>query len=91
LATILTCSGFSGGSDSKESACNAGDPGSIPDMSGGIAMVRTPGGHKDTTGLLSLHIEQPESTKHLSGHQPLLFSCRPLEVPLFCSSPAWLT
>ena len=22
--------GFSGGSDSKESACNAGDPGSIP-------------------------------------------------------------
>ena len=24
--------GFSGGSDGKESACNAGDPGSIPGM-----------------------------------------------------------
>ena len=24
--------GFSGGSDSKESACNAGDPGSIPGL-----------------------------------------------------------
>ena len=26
----LTRMGFSGGSDSKESACNAGDPGSVP-------------------------------------------------------------
>ena len=25
-----SCTGFPGGSDSKESACNAGDPGSIP-------------------------------------------------------------
>ena len=24
--------GFSGGSDSKESVCNAGDPGSIPEL-----------------------------------------------------------
>ena len=24
---MLICSGFSGGSDGKESACNAGDPG----------------------------------------------------------------
>ena len=30
--------GFPGGSDSKESACNAGDPGSIP------ASGRSPGG-----------------------------------------------
>ena len=30
--------GFPGGSDSKESACNAGDPGSIP------ASGRAPGG-----------------------------------------------
>ena len=27
-----TYSGFPGGSDSKESACNAGDPGSIPGL-----------------------------------------------------------
>ena len=27
----LTFSGFPGSSDSKESACNAGDPGSIPE------------------------------------------------------------
>ena len=27
---MLTVKGFPGGSDSKESACNAGDPGSIP-------------------------------------------------------------
>ena len=26
------CRGFSGGSDGKESACNAGDPGSIPGL-----------------------------------------------------------
>ena len=30
--------GFPGGSDSKESACNAGDPGSIPELG------RSPGG-----------------------------------------------
>ena len=30
--------GFPGGSDSKESACNAGDPGSIPEL------TRSPGG-----------------------------------------------
>ena len=26
------CMGFPGGSDGKESACNAGDPGSIPEL-----------------------------------------------------------
>ena len=29
---LLTCLGFPGGSDGKESTCNAGDPGSIPDL-----------------------------------------------------------
>ena len=29
---ILTNNGFPGGSDSKASACNAGDPGSIPGL-----------------------------------------------------------
>ena len=28
--TLLVIKGFPGGSDSKECACNAGDPGSIP-------------------------------------------------------------
>ena len=28
---LLLTEGFPGGSDSKESACNAGDPGSIPE------------------------------------------------------------
>ena len=28
----LAAKGFPGGSDSKESACNAGDPGSIPEL-----------------------------------------------------------
>ena len=31
LCVVMTDSGFPGGSDSEESACNAGDPGSIPD------------------------------------------------------------
>ena len=30
LGRYLSGEGFSGGSDSKESACNAGDPGSVP-------------------------------------------------------------
>ena len=31
FAIIYLIMGFSGGSDGKESACNAGDPGSIPE------------------------------------------------------------
>ena len=31
LCVVMTDSGFPGGSDSEESACNAGDPGSIPE------------------------------------------------------------
>ena len=31
IACLLLNRGFSGGSDGKESACNAGDPGLIPD------------------------------------------------------------
>ena len=29
---MCVCGGFPGGSDNKESACNAGDPGSIPGL-----------------------------------------------------------
>ena len=32
FAIIHLIMGFPGGSDHKESACNAGDPGSIPEM-----------------------------------------------------------
>ena len=32
FAIIYLIMGFSGGSDGKESACNAGDPGSIPGL-----------------------------------------------------------
>ena len=32
LKLIMTILGFSGGSDGTESACNAGDPGSIPGL-----------------------------------------------------------
>ena len=36
--SLITCQGFPGGSDGKESACNAGDMGSIPGLG------RSPGG-----------------------------------------------
>ena len=32
ICILMADSGFRGGSDSKESACNAGDPGSIPGL-----------------------------------------------------------
>ena len=35
---LVICMGFPGGSDGKESACSAGDPGSIPESG------RSPGG-----------------------------------------------
>ena len=38
MCKVIVNLGFSGGSDGKESACNAGDPGSIPGMG------RSPGG-----------------------------------------------
>ena len=47
---VLTMLGFPGGSESKESACNAGDPGSIPGSGrypregNGIPWTEEPGG-----------------------------------------------
>ena len=32
FSTIVMCVGFLGGSDSKESTCNPGDPGSVPGL-----------------------------------------------------------
>ena len=44
--------GFSGGSDSKESACNAGDPGSIPELG------RSPGEENGSWESLELQGDQ---------------------------------
>ena len=34
LTMLVSCWGFPGGSEDKASACNAGDPGSIPGLGG---------------------------------------------------------
>ena len=54
---------FPGGSDSKESAHNVGDPGSIPGLG------RTPGGgHGNTLQYSSL--ENPHGQRSLVGYSP---------------------
>ena len=55
--------GFPGGSDGKESACNAGDLGSIP------GLVRSPGvGHDNPLQYSCL--ENPHGQRSLTGHSP---------------------
>ena len=52
-----------GGSDSKESSCNAGDPGSIP------GLERPPGGGHGNP-LQSSCLENPHGQRSLAGYRP---------------------
>ena len=55
--------GFPGGSDSKESACNAGDLGSIPGLG------RSPGGGHGNPLQYSC-LENPHGQRSLVGYSP---------------------
>ena len=59
---ILGC--FPGGSDGKDSACNAGDPGSIPGSG------RSPGGGHGNPLQYSC-LENPHGQRSLAGYSPL--------------------
>ena len=54
--------GFPGGSDGKESTCNAGDLGSIPELG------RSPGGAWQLTPVFCL--ENPHRQRSLEGYSP---------------------
>ena len=56
--------GLPGGSDGKESTCNAGDLGSIPELG------RTPGGGHDNPPQYSC-LENPPGQRGLVGYSPL--------------------
>ena len=56
-------SGFPGGSDGKESVCNAGDLASIP------ALGRSPGGGNDNSLQYSF-LENPHGHRSLTGYSP---------------------
>ena len=63
----ITTLGFPGGSDSKESSCNAGDLGSIPELG------RSPGeGHGNPLQYSCL--ENPHGERSLEGYS--LWGCR---------------
>ena len=55
--------GFPGGSDSKKSACNAGDLGSIPGMG------KSPRGEHGNA-LQCSYLENPHGQKSLAGYSP---------------------
>ncbi|CAI9175285.1 unnamed protein product [Rangifer tarandus platyrhynchus] len=59
--------GFPGGSDGKESACNAGDLGSIPELE------RSPGGGHGKPFQYS-RLENPHGQRSLAGYSP--WGCR---------------
>ena len=64
-------SGFPGGSDGKESACNVGDPGSIPGL--GIS----PGGENGYPLQYSC-LENPHGQRSLVGYSPR--GCKKLDM-----------
>ena len=55
--------GFPGGLDGKESACNAGDPGSIPGSGRALG-----GGHGNPLQYSCL--ENPDGQRSLAGYSP---------------------
>ena len=59
----LVCLGFPGGSDSKESACNAGDLGSIPGLG------RSPGGRHGNPFMYSC-LKNPLEQRSPEGYSP---------------------
>ena len=63
MADLLLCCGFPGGSDGKESACNAGDLGSIPGLG------RSPGGGHGNPLQCSC-LENLHEQTSLAGYSP---------------------
>ena len=63
LHDVLCIQGFLGGSDGKESACNAGDPGLIPGLG------RCPGEGNDNPLQYSC-LENPHGQRSLEGYSP---------------------
>ena len=63
--------GFPGGSDSKESACNSGDPGS------NLGLGRSPG-KGNGSPLQCSCLENPQGQRSLAGYRP--WGCRELVV-----------
>ena len=63
ICILMADSGFRGGSDSKESACNAGDPGSIPGLG------RSPEG-VNSYPLQYSGLENPHGQRSLEGYGP---------------------
>ena len=63
ICILLTCRDFLGGSDDKESAHNAGDPGSIP------GLERSPGEGNDNPFQYSC-LENPYGQRSLVGYSP---------------------
>ena len=59
--------GFPGGSDGKESACNAGDPGSIPEMAAHSSILawRVPW-TEEPGGLQSMGLKESDTTEQLT-------------------------
>ena len=62
---------FPGGSDSKESACNAGDPGSIPGLGGSP-------GEGNGNPLCYSCLENPCGQRSLAGYSP--WGCKELDM-----------
>ena len=60
---LLMATGFPGGSEGKEPACNAGDLGSIPGLG------RFPGGGYGDPLQYSC-LENPQGERHLTGYSP---------------------
>ena len=77
--------GFPGGSDSKESACNAGDLGSIPGLGrspgGGhgnplqYSCLENPHGQRSLAGYSSWGCKESDTTERLSTAHPTFSSC----------------
>ena len=63
LSLSMLLRGFPGGSDGKESACNAGDLGSIPELG------RSPGGGHGNP-LQYSYLENPYGPRSLAGYSP---------------------
>ena len=70
--------GFPGGSDGKESACNVGDPGSIPGLG------RFPGGGHGNPLQYSC-LENPHGQRSLVGYS--LWGCKELDVTERLTNP----
>ena len=70
LEVFLCFEGFPGGSNGKESACNAGDLGSIPELG------RSPGGGQGNPLQYSC-LENPHGQRSLAGYSPWAHRVRP--------------